>query len=246
MDKDIGVNQIVLNSLRMKKPQAAKHMNAISKLECIETSFRLDEGDLNAKEIRDILEGQYLVNKTLLDHLLIRNYDDAINEIFNSAVINDKTDLLLIRKTHQLLTRNDVGGKNEGGHFRKNIPILSHIDWVPIHPQEIEEELAKMLKSYYRLRREMDPIMRGCFIHNELIRIYPFEENTEAVARAMLNFELIAGGLPPIPFTMNQADYVQIIRQHIKEQEIKPFYRMVVQIVKDRLEQLIELGKNSE
>ena len=98
-----------------------------------------------------------------------------------------------------------------------------------------------MLRRFYASRTDMDPVMRACHIHNELLRIYPFEKNNEATARAMFNFELLAANLPPIPFTMDRQSYCQAIISHISKEDPQPFYRMTADILCDRFDQLLDI-----
>ena len=221
-------------------PQGVKLVNAVSKLQWIETSYALDGGNLTSEEIKEILDGRNLMDRTIRDHVMIRNYNKVVNNLYSAVGICDRVDHNLIKKVSMIFLADEVEAE-PAEEFRKTVPIVSELDMIPMHPQEIQAEMEKMLQAYHSMHDKLDPVMRGCYVHNELLRIYPFAENNGAVARAMLNFELLVAGYPPIPFTMDKRQYYDDVVSHIRDEDPEPFYLAVSKVLSQRLNQLIDL-----
>lgn len=221
-------------------PQGKKLVNGISKLQWMETSYGLDGGTLSTEDVKMILTGKYVMTKTVQEHVMIRNYDEMLSYLYNCLAIKDKVDLTLLCKCNEILSRDELEAAPEES-IRRGIPIVSELGMVPVHPQDIPRQLEKVLQRFYSARERLDPAMRACYIHNEILRIYPFEENNGATARAMLNFELLAANMPPVPFTMETPDYYRAVAKHIKEENPEPFYTMILKILDDRLTQLLDM-----
>ena len=221
-------------------PQGKKAVNASSKLHWVQTSHGMESGELSTEDVRGILMDRSVRSGTIEDHIMIKNYGVMLTFLYNSLDVKDKTDVALLKKCDEILCRDEREEIPEE-IMRKKVTIIPGVNIIPVTPQDIPASLERMFQKYYAKRRDMDPVMRACYIHNEIFRIYPFEKNSEGVARAMLNFELLAANLPPIPFVMERTEYHEAIRSHIKKEDILPFYEMIVRILDERLMQLLEM-----
>lgn len=224
----------------INNPQGKKQVNAISKLHWIQTSYGMEGGELSTEEVRGILVDRSVRSGTIQDHIMIRNYGVMLTLLYNSLGVKDKADLVLLKKANALLSRDESEEPPEEV-LRKKVTIIPGINIIPVTPQDISRSLDRMFQQYYAKRGQMDPVMRACYIHNEIFRVYPFEENNEGVARAMLNFELLSADFPPIPFTMELSAYHDAIRSYMKKEDMMPLYEMVLKALDERFDQLLEM-----
>lgn len=221
-------------------PMGKKKVNGISKLQWIQTSYALDGGELAAEDVRLILSGRYAMTRSVQDHMTVNAYSRMLTYLYDCLAIKDKVDLSLMVHANEMLSqdREEAGAQEI---WRKTVPIVSHLELVPPHPQDVSFCLEQMLRRYYGKRESFDPLMRACYVHNEFLRIYPFERNNEATARAMLNFELLAANLIPVAFTMDRDSYHRAVRAHLHKKDPMPFYQMIGDLLQDRLEQFLEM-----
>ena len=235
-----------LNERLEKKPELKRKITAISKLQWMESSYDFDtaytrDGDpLDAEEIQQIIKGEYLDSRTVRDHIMVRNYYDMIKYVYGVLSLKDMTDLSLMEKINRILSRDEM--LQEGQDiYRKTVPIVKEFAMVPPHHQAVAEEMSRVIKDYNILHGQLDPILRGCFIHNEFLRVYPFKENNEATARALMNFELLAGGYFPLAFGMEKEEYRTSVSRHINSNDPKPFFEMILKEEKKRYVQFLEM-----
>ena len=221
-------------------PQGKKAVNALSKLHWAQTSYGMEGGELTTEDVRGILMDRSVRSGTIEDHIMIKNYGVMLTFLYNSLGVKDKADLPLLKKTDEILCRDEKEAVPEE-ILRKKVTIIPGVNVIPVTPQDIPASLERMFQQYYARRGHMDPVMRASYIHNEIFRIYPFEKNSEGAARAMLNFELLAADFPPIPFVMEVTEYQEAIRSWIKEEDFFPFYEMIVGALDERLTRLLEM-----
>lgn len=221
-------------------PQGKKAVNAISKLHWVQTSHGMENGELSTEDVRGILMDRSVRSGTIEDHIMIKNYGVMLTFLYNSLDVKDKADMVLLKKCDEILCRDEREEIPEEV-WRKKVTIIPGVNIIPVPPQNISASLERMFQQYYAKRGDMDPVMRACYIHNEIFRIYPFEKNSEGVARAMLNFEFLSANLPPIPFVMEAEEYHEAIRSYMKKDDMIPFYEMIVGTLDERLTQLLEM-----
>lgn len=235
-----------LNERLKDKPEMKRKITAISKLQWIESSYdfdtaytRLDE-PLSAEEIQAIIKGEYLESRTVRDHTMINNYYDMVKLVYGVSPLKNKTDVRLTEEINRMLTRDDMYTEKEDC-FRKDRPLVKEFAMVPGHPSTVREDLEGIIKNYNVVRDSLNPLLRGCFLHNELIKVYPFGEANEATARALLNFELICEGFLPAAFVMDKDEYRHSVSRYINSNDMKPFYDMMLRTLKQRYTSFLDM-----
>lgn len=236
-----------LNERLEKKPELKRKITAISKLQWMESSYDFDTAyvrdseALDTEEIQQIIKGEYLNYRTVRDHIMVRNYYDMVKYVYGVLSLKDMTDLSLIEKINRILSRDELLQERQD-IYRRSVPIVKEFAMVPPHHQLVTEELNRVIKDYNIMHGQLDPVLRGCFIHNEFLRVYPFSENNEATARALLNFELLAGGYLPLAFGMEKEEYRTCVSRHINSNDPKPFFELILKEEKKRYVQFLEMA----
>lgn len=235
-----------LNERLKNKPEMKRKITAISRLQWIESSYDLDTAytrgtePLNAEEIQKIIRGGCLEGRTVRDHIMINNYYDMVRLVYGVLPLKDKTDLPLAEEINRILSRDDMLREKEDC-YRKDRPLVKEFAMVPPHPGSVKEELAEVVRYYNIMHDKLNPLLRGCLIHNEFLRVYPFCEANEATARALLNFELMCGGFLPAAFVMDKEEYRNCVSRHINSNDPKPFYEMMLRTEKQRYTSFLEM-----
>lgn len=235
-----------LNERLKNKPEMKRKITAISKLQWIESSYDFDTAytrlnePLSAEEIQVIIKGEYLESRTVRDHTMINNYYDMVKLVYGVSPLKNKTDLQLTEEINRTLSRDDMRMENKDC-YRKDRPLVKEFAVVPGHPSAVKEELEGVIKNYNVVHDSLNPLLRGCFMHNELIKVYPFREANESTARALLNFELISEGFLPAAFVMDKEEYRHCVSRYINSNEMKPFYDMMLRTLKQRYTSFLEM-----
>ena len=219
--------------VRDNKELGKKH-DAAAKMRWIATSYDFDTDDardgkdpFTIEEVEQMLEGEFFTGRKVEDHINVRNYRAMLAYIYTTTAVKDKVDLELIHAIHRILKGGEVVP------YRQRVPIVRDFAFVPTHYQSIDEELDDVLKAYLMMYDKWGPVKRGCFLHNEFIKIYPYDEFTTGIARALLNFELIVAGYLPLAFDMDISEYRRCVSDHIKKNQPQPFYDLITRSLEE-------------
>lgn len=235
-----------LDALISRDIKLKRDVTAVAKLRWIQTSYAFDTADaqgvklIDLKDVQRVIKEEYVENLTISDHLTIKNYADMVRFVYNVLPLKDKADVALIEKLNVILCRNGML-EEQPVDYRKTSPVIKEFALVPTYYQSVQESLSEMIRHYYVTYVEEDPVFRACYLHNELIKIYPFAENNEATARALLNFELVAAGFLPLSFTMAKADYCSCSAQYINGRGPEAFLNIVVSELKKQYREILNM-----
>ena len=225
-----------------------RKIDAVSRLQWIQTSYAFDVSRdpagsaLDPEDIQVMLLGGSVGNRSLAEHIRIRNYSEMTKYVQGILPLKDKADRKLAEQINCILCTGSTGEPQ----YRKRSTVLNEFRITPLAPDQIREGMEKIVHRYNTAYRELNPVQRACLIHNEVLRVYPFEDANEATARALMNFELMASGLIPVTFTMDLEKYRKGISNYINRGDGIAFYNLVLQEVIDRYGVLVDYIEKEE
>ena len=172
-------------------------------------NLRLSGRAMDMEQAARIAGGEYVLEASLEEHLLVTNLLEALTEMERVLGIEEELCVRTLQRFYSVFS----GG--EEGVFRKRTPILTHLSYNPVLPQEIEGELSKLFRGLHA-----HPVVNGLeaavFVHNELIRIYPFDRYNELIARAAMEYELLYCGLDLYPLTLSESEYNSALADYVR------------------------------
>jgi hypothetical protein len=115
------------------------------------------------------------------------------------------------------------------------------LDYTPPHYSEIPERLETLFISLHSRDYRGDYIRSAVELHDGIIKIYPFEEKSEALARAALQYELLQHGLPTISFGLSEQVYNKMVSIAIKTDEHDALYESILLAIDKKLVLLLDL-----
>ena len=231
-----------------ENPYLQRKIDAASRLQWIQTSYAFDvakdtdQEPLSPADIQTMLKGGSVGNRSLAEHIRIQNYAEMTRYVQGLLPRKDKVDRGLIEQINCILCTGSTGEPQ----YRKRSTVLNEFRITPLAPDQIREGMEKIVHRYNTAYRELNPVQRACLIHNEVLRVYPFEDANEATARALMNFELMASGLIPVTFTMDLEKYRKGISSYINRGDGIAFYNLVLQEVIDRYGVLVDYLEKEE
>lgn len=238
-----------LNNMLSVKPEFSRKFVSIIEHMWIESSRALDVDGLSpmgAPETEDIhrmLKLEFLDSVPLSEYAAVNNHRSMIRYLFAFSSEGKLPDMNVIGKINALL----CGREEESNELiRTDNVFVRNFNLNPVAPKRIASELIQLMKGYDAMHESMNPIMRGCFLHNELLRIYPFKENNEATARALLNLELMKGGFMPVIFCMSADKYSYGVKMYIHEKNPKVFYETIFAAEKETYMNYLEVINGEE
>ncbi|MGN0658895.1 MAG: Fic family protein [Emergencia sp.] len=178
-------------------------------MEWVMMNLRLSGSGISGESAQRIAEGGYDLTATLEEHQLVAGLIDVLPLM----------DLLLgLREELSAPTLDRFYQKVSGGEspsYRRRTPVLFHLSYNPVLPTEIPGELKKLFRLLHGEDRA-DGTERAVYVHNEIIRIWPFEQYSDIIARAALEYELLYGGFPPCPLTLSETEYNSALAGYLR------------------------------
>jgi len=117
----------------------------------------------------------------------------------------------------------------------KEEQVLGKVGYIPPSPEEIPNEMKTLGREWnHKIDSKEDPQKLACWLHQEILRIYPYPTLNERLARIMMNIVRMLFGHIPVTCEGYQ-EYVQAVRAGGKD--LKIFERYVEEQVPKMYEQ---------
>lgn len=156
-------------------------------------SNKIEGSTLSEDETADILfNNQNLSNKSLVEHLEVKNHQAALNYLFNFLKSKIKIDEELILKLHSILLN---GIRDDAGRWRQHAVRIVGA-YVPTANYLKLPELVKSLVNNIN-RPNKDIISLVSQTHAEFEKIHPFSDGNGRIGRLIMVAQLIRANLPP-------------------------------------------------
>lgn len=180
-----------------------------TKTEWVLMNMRLSGSAMNRDNAVRIARGEYVLTATLAEHLQVNGLLALFSQMETLLGMGEELSADTLDRFYSALT------EGEKPSYRKRTPVLFHLSYNPVLPQEIAAELWNLFRSLHSDRGE-DPIERAVRTHNEIIRIYPYDDHNEILARAAMEYELCYSGLSPYPLSLPESDYNEALAAYLK------------------------------
>lgn len=156
-------------------------------------SNKIEGSTLSEGETADILfNSQTLSNKSLVEHLEVKNHQAALNYLFNYLKSKAKIDEELILKLHSILLN---GIRDDAGCLRRHaVRIVA--SYVPTANYLKLPELIKTLVKDIN-GQDKDLVSLISRTHAEFEKIHPFADGNGRIGRLIMAAQLIRANLPP-------------------------------------------------
>lgn len=180
------------------------------KIEWVTMNMRLSGSLMNEENAAKIAGGEYILDATLEEHLLVTRLMEVLPLMEALLDLQEELSARTLAKFYQKIS----GG--EEGEYRKSTPVLFHLSYNPVLPPEIEVELRRLLDHLHD-GRLTDPLERAVHVHDHLIRIYPYDQYSEVIARMAMEYELLYSGQTMYPLTLSESEYNSALEEFLKK-----------------------------
>ena len=235
MFREIKKKKLILENRKPYHDDVRSTLEEMDRIDWIYSSLRLDGSPLRRTEAERIIKGEFLIDVPVSEHAAIGNFSDTLRLLYDMAGMNISLDEKYLYKIHASLTN------EETEEYRRNNPVLRMISYNPPHFNAIEEQLTILFRWLSSDTSEMNPMEKAAYLHNKLIEIYPFENGSEATARAAAQYLLITEGFPPILWNISEQEYYDAIRLYLKNEEIAPIREVLERGVYNKLDVMLQL-----
>ena len=235
MFREIKKKKLILENRKPYHDDVRSALEEMDRTDWIYSSLRLDGSPLRRAEAERIIRGEFLIDVPVSEHAVIGNLSDTLRLLYDMAEMNISLDEKYLCKIHESLTN------EETKTYRRSNPVLRMISYNPPHFNAIEEQLTLLFRWLFSDTSEINPIEKAAYLHNKLIEIYPFENGSEAAARAAAQYLLITDGFPTILWNISEQEYYDAIRLYLKNEEIAPIREVLERGVYNKLDVMLQL-----
>ncbi|BFT94137.1 MAG: hypothetical protein MNSN_03940 [Minisyncoccus archaeiphilus] len=206
--KDVLGDNNILDELILK---LTFHSNAIE-------GSTLDERETAAIMFRDTV----FPNKTLVEHLEVRNHQTAIKYLLDYLKANKEINMALVLKLHSILMN---GVRPDAGSYRNhsvriigsNIPTANYLK-----VYDLMEELISEINTH-----KDDIIHHICDTHARFEQIHPFSDGNGRIGRLIILAMLINHNLAPAIIRQEKKQlyytFLNILQQKGKSDQLEDF-----------------------
>ncbi|MDR0854502.1 MAG: hypothetical protein LBN34_09065 [Clostridiales Family XIII bacterium] len=198
------------------------------------TNVKLDGSRLTESGVNQILDGEILEDVPIKEHVLVNAHRDIYIYMEQCASMMMDVDSRMVLSFFSKLT-----GLADPV-FRTGSEPIYHLDIVPKKYGDMEAAIKEALLEVRRTDFKGDYIVMAAAIHTAIIKVYPFEEKSEMVARCALQYVLMRNGLYPLAFQVNETEY-NVATINSLNGSYEAFSKIIIDAVIAKTDKLIEI-----
>ena len=227
--------------LDAKKPYSALAAEKFAKLDLFDFVFsnlKLDGSILTSEGVNTLINGGLIPGVSIHEHSSIEIHRRLIKKF--GDMVHMKTDI----DTRELIGIYSVLMNVKNPTFRKGNLILYQLNYTPPYYQDIETQLMELFRKLFVTDYGSDFIRMAVDMHNGIIKIYPFEFGSEALARTVLQYVLFANGYPLIQFGVTEQVYNEIVGESIRKDNSRNVYLCIEDALVHKLDTMLNYFNN--
>lgn len=160
--------------------------------------------ELGKQQLVDILSGKLMQDIPLDIYSFVHSFKELYKDMQASVGMQESLNARLLERFHGMMFG------SEG--YRLDNPIIYKWGYIAPHFREIPEKLSELFKSLEHIK---DPIDKAVAAHNGIAAIYPYGEDSAALAVAALIYELMYAAIPVPAFTADTEDYNRLMKAYL-------------------------------
>ena len=235
MIREIRKKMVILQSRWPLKPEVKDYLAELERREWVYMNLRLSGSGLAKENIDTILDGGYILEGTIDEHLLIERLQELRTYIYRLTDMKAELSMDILRDMHAILT----GGGEED--FRKGHPVLLEYRYNPMMPSEIPGAVAGLIRFAGQEVSAQNVFARAAMIHNRLLEIYPYKEGNALLARAAMYYFLVQRGYPMAAVDLSEQAYNDSIITYLKDGSCQTMEQALMTAALQRLTMMVRL-----
>jgi hypothetical protein len=179
----------------------------------IYTDIKLEGSNITAEGVVKIMDGGMAYGGTLEDHESVEFHKDTLKLFREMAEMQTTVDSGVIARIYSTLLRDPAP------EFRRANLVLYELDFTPPFFGGIKNEMLQLLTDANGVWAESiigKILKRAATLHDGIVRIQPYEKGNGMLARAVMQYELEAAGLPLVQIGLSDTAYNTMMAETVK------------------------------
>ena len=222
-------------NLRLNQPKE----NWENRYESFVSKFTYDSNAIEGNTLTLQETSQLLFDKVVPVSKSLREVNEALNhkEAFD-YMLQYKEDVTkeFICDLHKKVVKETLKPEvvSQIGKYRPIQVFIRGVEWIPVNPQEVPNEMKTLLAWYSRAKKKLHPLVVAAYFHVGFETIHPFVDGNGRVGRLLMNFILHKNKYPliNIPNAIKNRYYTTLHAAQVKG-NLRPFVELLLDILKE-------------
>lgn len=234
--REIRRRMVILRN-RSPFPQDVKdRLQELEYREWIHMNMRLSGSGLSARQMDEILQGGCVMEATVSDHLMLERLEELRQFIYRLTDMGAGLSQQIIRDMHTILAGGTIRSE-----YRRSTPVLREYRCTAMPAEEIAGAMAELVSFAGQKTECENPLEKAALLHNRLLEIYPFHEENEMLARAVMYYTVAEAGLPLAALELDQSQYSQQFLTYLKQRDSRGMAAALGKAITERLDLMMQL-----
>lgn len=197
--------------------------------------FRVQGQKVSKPCIVDLLEGTLRDEAPLSCYSFVQSFKEVTKDMGEESLMQSSPSVKLYKRWAEMMSCRA---------YRKSNPVVFEFGLIPCHFNTIDEELEKAFKKFALSKNLW--IEKCVVLFLDLIKIYPYEEESIDMAMIMLMYCLICKGCPIPELSVSQEEFNSLIAPYMDEKEdFTAFLNMFEKCIYNRLDAVVIFEKQA-
>ena len=192
--------------------------------------LRVQGIEMNKRQLVDVLQGKIVEDLPLNLYGQVHRGVDLCKKLQTAIDMQQNPDTKALVSWYRFYM--------DGEDLRKSNPFIYKWGYIAPHFNEIPERLSELFKPMAALGNPIDEAVR---IHNGICRIYPFGEDTPAMALIAAFYVLMKSGYPVPAISVDVEEYDSLMAEEFAKNS-GAFGEMLERCILNRLEQVVQIA----
>ena len=209
------------------------------KRETFVSKFTYDSNAIEGNTLTLQETSQLLFDKIVPVSKLLREVNEALNhkEAFDYA-LHYKEDITkkFICDVHKKVVKETLKPElaPQIGKYRTIQVFIRGVEWTPIKPSEVPNEMKSLLAWYSRAKKKLHPLVVAAYFHVGFETVHPFVDGNGRVGRLLMNYILHKNKYPMIniPNSIKNRYYSALHSAQVKG-DLRPFVELLIGILRE-------------
>lgn len=201
-------------------------------IEYTHDSTAMDGNTLTLIETKLVLErGMAVGGKQLREIYELVNHQRAFWYVKKCISQGTPLDERTVKEIHTILMDHILAG----GKYRDQEAVLSGAEQTS-PSGEMNSRMKEFFVDLLWKENQFNPIEFAAWTHGEFMKIHPFTDGSGRIARLLMNYQLMAGGFPPVSIAEeNGPDYVSAQKAYEVEGKLAPLTDLIAALEERQL-----------
>lgn len=238
MYKDLEEKRLLYRQKRPATPQFSAWEEESALWGWLYSCLRLQGMPLEKGQIVSVMRGEILEDVPLNRYGFLHRYRDVYRDIQSGLGMKPGMSRALLDRYYEMLF-----GKPP--ILRSNNPTVYEWSYNPPHFSEIREQMELLMRRHARRSKETDPVTAMTELHLGILEIYPYGDDTVAMAGVALLFELLGNELPAGSLFVSEQEYHGMVADYFASGDASAFRDMLTRSVLNRFDVLIQVSESA-